>query len=328
MDWTPLREFVDHNSDFLLTTHVRTDGDGLGSELALADLLRRAGKSVRIVNPSPVPPRYAFLDPAGLVRSCDSGVDAGLLTPDTAVLIVDTNSWRQLDAMADTLEAHPGPRLCIDHHISQPTIDGSLLVDETAEATGVLVLEAMDALGVPIGAAAARALFVAVATDTGWFRFTSVRVRTYQIAARLTGLGVDPADLYARLYQSNRIEALKLRSRLLTGLSVVENGQVCYGMLSRDDFRETGVCDAETEDLVNVTLTVAGVELGLLFVEMADGRIKLSLRSRRHVDCSALARQLGGGGHLRASGATLEPPLADARARVLDLVHTALAAAP
>ena len=324
MNWETLRAFIDGNRDFLVTTHVRTDGDGLGSELALAGLIRAADKSVRIVNPSPVPPRYAFLDPDGLAQQYRAETAADLLRPDTAVLVVDTNAWSQLDCMADFIKAHSGPRMCIDHHVKQGNIGGELLVDPTAEATGVLVLEALEALGARIDEATARALFVAVATDTGWFRFSNVLPRTYEAAARLMRRGANPTELYARLYESNRPEALKLRARLLASLAMAEDGQVCHGMIAGNDFRETGAMRSETEDLVNVTLTIGGVELGLLFVELPDGTTKVSFRSRRQIDCNALARQVGGGGHVRASGASLAQPPHEARERVLQLVHEVL----
>ena len=325
MNWEPLHAFVRDNVDFLLVTHVRTDGDGLGSELALADLIRHYAKPARIVNPSRVPARYTFLDPDHRVQPYRGETAPDLLRPDTAVLIVDTNTWSQLGTMAEVLKSHPGARLCIDHHVPGGTIDGTALVDETAEATAVLVFEAFGALGVPVTEDTARALFVAVTTDTGWFRFTNVRPRTHELAARLIRLGADPPDLYTRLYESNRPEALKLRGRALASLCVDHDGQVCYASLAHTDFTETGASYAETEELVNLTLTVRGVELGLLFVEQPDGTTKVSFRSRRRVDCNMLARRFGGGGHVRASGATLDGPLAQAQARVLDAVRQTVA---
>jgi len=230
-----------------------------------------------------------------------------------------------LEDMAAPLQAHPGPRLCIDHHVAHGTIDGPRLIDDTAEATAILVFEALEALAVPIDPATASALFVGVATDTGWFRFPNVRPRTFEVGARLQRLGAQPTDLYIRLYECRRIEAMKLRARVLSGLQRTDDGRVCYTRLTCADIDQTGARYAEAEEFVNMTLTVQGVELGLLFVELPTGQIKVSFRSRDHVDCSAVARGLGGGGHRRASGTTLDGPLENVVTRVLAVASDAVA---
>src|SRR6516165_3564706 len=180
LDWTPLVNLVRSHQRFLLTTHVRPDGDGLGSMLALADTLRQHGKSVRLTVASTVPPRYDFLDPARQVRRFEAPGDS--YRDAEAVIVLDTGTWNQLGDFGNFLRSLKVPRMVIDHHLTQDDLGAVRLVDTTAEATGRLVYEAVLALGGPLTADAAHCLFVAVAMDTGWFRHTNTTPATFTLA--------------------------------------------------------------------------------------------------------------------------------------------------
>jgi bifunctional oligoribonuclease and PAP phosphatase NrnA len=200
------------------------------------------------------------------------------------------------------------------------------LVDATAEATGRLVFEAVQALGVPLPAAAANALFVALAMDTGWFRHSNATAKTFALAEKLVASGARPELLYERLFEENSLPRLKLTGVVLDRLEVTAGGRVAYTEIRRNDYQTTGATPQDTEDLVNYTRSLAGVEVGLLFLEQPRGGVKVSFRSRARVDVARLAEQFGGGGHRLASGAILDLPLEEARARVLQAVYQALGA--
>jgi phosphoesterase RecJ-like protein len=320
-DWSPLLDLVNNHQRFLLTCHVRPDGDALGSMLALADLLEQQGKSVRLVVASVVPPRYDFLDPAKRVKRFElPGEEYG---DAEAIIILDTGTWNQLGDFATFLKATRVPRVVIDHHRTQDDLGAARLVDTSAEATGRLVFEASGALQVPLTAPAAHALFVAVAMDTGWFRHNNTTAATYTLASALTAAGARPTEAYRCLYEQSSLARLKLLGLVLNRLQTSADGTIAYTEIHRDDYDATGARPQDSEDLINYTLNIAGVEVGLLFMEQPRGGIKISLRSRDHVDVGRIAEQFGGGGHRPAAGAILDTTLADARTRVLEAVTAA-----
>jgi phosphoesterase RecJ-like protein len=322
LDWSPFVEIVHRYRRFLLTTHIRPDGDGLGSMLALADGLEQRGKQVQMVVASVLPPRYRFLDPEGRIEQFSLPGErwAGA----EAIVVLDTGTWNQLGSFGPFLKAHPATRLVIDHHKTQDDLGAVRLVDVSAEATGRLVHEAITALGGPLTPAAAGGLFVAVATDTGWFRHANTTPATFALSAKLVEAGAQPELLYDELYERNSLARLKLMGLVLERLQVTDNGQVAYTEIRRPDYETTGATPQDTEDLVNFTRSLNGVEVGLFFMEQPRGGVKVSFRSRARVDVARLAEQFGGGGHRLAAGAIVEAPLPEARARILEAVRAAL----
>jgi phosphoesterase RecJ-like protein len=301
IDWTPFVDLVHRHQRFLLTTHVRPDGDGLGSMLALADVLEAPplSKTVNMTVASVLPPRYDFLDPARRVRRFEPPGDD--YRDADAVIVLDTGTWNQLADFGNLLRALPVQKVVIDHHPTQDDLGALRLVDTTAEATGRLVHEAVTALGAPMPASAAHALFVALAMDTGWFRHANTTPATEQ----------------------NTLGRLKLTGLVLSRLQVTHGGRVAHTAILRDDYASTGAVPQDSEDLVNYTRGLIGVEVGLFFMEQPRGGVKVSFRSRR-LDVGRLAERFGGGGHRLASGAILDTTLDDARTRVLAAVGAAL----
>jgi bifunctional oligoribonuclease and PAP phosphatase NrnA len=317
IDWRPFVELVSSKRDFLLTTHVRPDGDGLGSQKALAAALRRMGKQVRVVNPSHLPARYDFLDPE---RTFQRFTPPGEEWRDAdALIILDTGTWNQLADMAEFVRRFQGEKMVIDHHQTQDDLGARRFVDTAAEATGRLVYEAIRDLGLPLTTEIANALFVALAMDTGWFRHSNVTADTLTLASDLTRAGADPDGLYRRLFEQNALGRLKLMGRVLDRMTVSPDGKIAHSSIQRGDYLAVGATPPDSEDMVNFTLGIAGVEVGLLFMEQPQGGIKVSFRSHGY-DVARVAEQFGGGGHRQAAGATLQGTLEDARQRVLKAI--------
>jgi phosphoesterase RecJ-like protein len=327
IDWSPLSELIAAHDRFVVTSHVRPDGDALGSALGMAGLLWQRGKDARLVMPSPVPPRYDFLDPDGTrFEHFGTRVQPADLADRQALIILDLSSWGQLGDMAGWVRQFPGPRLVIDHHVSQDDLGATFLKDTTAEATGAIVVRAARALGGRITPEMATALLTAIAMDTGWFRHPSTGPGTFRTAAELVEAGAAVDAIYRDLFERSTLGRLKMMGGALAGLRTDLGGRIAYTAVTREDFERTGAIPPDTEDIVDQTVSIVGVEVGLLFIEQRRGGIKLSVRSRQGFDCAALAGRFGGGGHRAAAGATLPDPLSESLPRVLDAVRRALGA--
>ena len=322
IDWSPFVDLVRRHERFLLTTHVRPDPDGLGSQVALADVLEGIGKSVQMVISSNWPPQYTFLDPDRRIGQFEMPGDPYASVE--VIVVLDTGTWNQLGAFAKYFEESSAAKVVIDHHVSQDDMGAVTLLDTTAEATGRLVYEAVQALGRPLSAKAANALFAAVATDTGWFRHKNTTPATFALAEQLARAGADPAWLHDQIYEQNSLARLHLVGLVLSRLKVTDDGRIAYAEVHRGDYQATGAIPSDTENLVNYTREIIGVEVGLFFMEQPAGGVKISFRSRGQVDVARIAEQFKGGGHRLASGATLHTSLPEAQRRVLDAVRLAL----
>jgi phosphoesterase RecJ-like protein len=322
--WSRFVEIVGNHQRFLLTTHVRPDGDALGSELALAAVLEALGKDVRVCNAFVVPPHLRFLDPAGKLQSLNPDQPAKEVADREVFVVLDTTAWGQLGAMAEVLKTSPALKVVLDHHVSGDDLGAELFKDAEAEATGRLVVEAADQLGVRLTPEIARPAFVALATDTGWFRFASTTAETLRLAARLVEAGATPDQLYRQLYETDRHARLQLVGRTLARTQTELGGRLIYTWIGQDDFQATGALSSDSEDIINMTLSVDGTQMAVILVEQPDGSFKISLRSRCQVDCSAIAERFGGGGHKKAAGASLPGPLESARRKILDAVRSAM----
>lgn len=322
--WEPLRQIIAENQRFVLTSHVRPDADAIGSELGMAGLLRAQGKEVRIINASAVPARLQFLDPQKQCLQLGTDVTEESALDTDVHLILDTSAWGQLAEMGRVFRRTTATKVVIDHHASSECIGAIEFKDVKAEATGALVFQLAESFGWPIDAEMARALFCALATDTGWFRFPSVTSETLRIASRMIDAGAVPSVLYQHLYERVTPGRIKLAGRVLSRVSLDCQGRVASTFVRLDDYRETNSEPADTEDLVNECLTIEGTEAACIFIEQTNHQIKVSFRSRAHVEVSKVAEQFQGGGHKQAAGAILPGPLGEAQTRVLTALRALL----
>jgi len=322
LDWTPFVEFTRVPTRFVLLTHVRPDGDALGSQMGMADLLGQLGKSARMVIGSRFPDRYQFMDPDKRVERYNASNDC--FDWAEAVIVLDTGAWSQLGDCGTAMAPRRLPKFVIDHHLTQDDLGATRHVDATAEATGRLVAEAFETFGKTPSPWAASALFVALAMDTGWFHHASMRADTFALAARLVDAGAHPHDLFELLYERNTLGRTRLMGRVLERMQVAHDGKLAYSEVYLSDYPATGAMPPDTEDFVQHTRAITGVEVGVLLIEQVDGSVKVSFRSRELVNVAQVAAQFGGGGHARASGATMPGPIAVAREAALAAVEKAL----
>ena len=325
IDWTPLRTIFENNNRFVLSSHARPDADALGSELAVAGILESMGKSVRIVNPSAMPDSLTFLDPAARIMKIGEGITPDEVADTDVHIVLDTSAWVQLGKVGSVLKTTTATKVVIDHHVSSDNLGAIEFKDTKAEATGAMVFRMAEALGYPITRDTAVALFAAITTDTGWFRFPSTTADTMRIAGRLIDAGARPAVLYQLLYERFSATRIKLVGRALTDMELVCEGRLAYTVVTQADFKATGAKPVETEDIVNECLRIEGTQAAFIAIEQQNGNIKYSFRSRTSLNVAAVAEQFGGGGHKQASGAILPGPLAAAQEKVLATFKTVLA---
>ena len=320
IDWRPLIEIIRQRDSFLITSHVRGDCDAIGSEIALARALKSLGKRVVIVNGDEVPEHIRFMDPEGWVREAGRTAPLEALRGYEALIVVDTSAWAQLGDAAEVVRAFQGVRVVIDHHVSEDDLGALVFKDAEAEATGRLILELIEALGVEVTPEIAEPLFTAIATDTGWFRFPSVTSATFAALAKLTAAGARPTKTFMLLYEQHSLARLRLRGRILNHVHAECDGLLLWTYVTAIDFEECGAQRTDTEDAINMLLAVAGVEAAVMFVELEPGVTKVSLRSRSNFDVRAVAEQFGGGGHRAAAGVTYRGEREDAQRAILDVV--------
>lgn len=290
---------------FVLTTHVNPDGDGLGSELAMLEALRRMGKTASIVNHSPTPDHYRWLDPAGSVEHYDPARHDGLIASTGAVLVLDTNQPDRLRSMEAPVRASAATRAVIDHHLDPHSFADTYFIDSDATSTGEMVFRLIDSFGdVTIDAPIAVPLYTAIMTDTGSFRYPRTGAETHRIASRLIDAGADPPSIFSQVYETWSPGRMRLLGEALDTLSLSGEGMVATMTATREMFARTGTTEVETDTFSTYPMHIQGVRIGILFIELRDG-VKISFRSRGPIPVNRLAAEFGGNGHLNASGARL-----------------------
>lgn len=319
---------IDAAGTILCTTHAKPDGDAMGCVLALVRGLSTSGRTVEGLLMGPVPEPLGRLVAETPVRTIEPGESIEDEQWDL-IIIVDTGAFSQVQPIEAWLRTQPERIIVLDHHASgDEDLTPSRLVDASAASATMLVLQLFEHMGVDLGhgdESVAEALFAGLATDTGWFRQANADAAAFNAAARLLGRDVDKNRLYRLIEETARPQRLALKARLLSSIEFIAGGRGALMQLRADDFQETGGRRDELTGLVNEPLVVDGVEFSVLMVEDGPGVVKLSLRSKppkgagaSFVDVRALAGQLGGGGHVHASGAKVSGDLAQARMAVLE----------
>ena len=288
-----------------LTTHVNPDGDGLGSEAGLAHLLRAQGIDAVITNPTPTPPRFGFLfgDLPGVDRTREGGKGAAPGRPDRRARHLRSRPARHARrdgaARAGFRRLHGPPRE------RRGASGGPRYVDPEAAATGELIFEIALANDWPLTQAAARGLYVAMLTDTGGFRFSNTRPHTLRIAAELLEVGVDPEEIYLEVYARAPEGRPRLFAEALQTLVVEPEYGLAWVTVPPGSIERLGVSSDDLDGVVEFPRSIEGVRMALLFREITQGRVKVSLRSVGDVDVAAFAKPFGGGGHTKAAGLSL-----------------------
>lgn len=305
LDSRELFRFIETKNRFIVTCHVHPDGDAIGSLLAIGFVLKRLGKQVELVCSEGVPSVYLFLEGNELIKKeRDHSV-----TPEVLILV----DCAEKDRCAIDPEIWNLPGLTvinIDHHITNTGFGNLNLIDSQAAATGEVLYRLFSDAGITLNRAIATALYTAVATDTGFFRYSNTSAFALELAALLVKeYGVEPAKIAEQVHDQKSFNSIRLLGEVLCTLKVGIGGKVAWMVMDQPMLNRFQVENEETESFVNYARSIEGVEIGILFKELRPNEIKLSWRSSVAVDVSKLAAYFGGGGHARAAGCTINGPV-------------------
>lgn len=303
---------------FVLTTHINPDGDGLGCELALAEWLISQGKSVRILNHDDTPDMYLFLDQHRRIEKFEEARDAQALRDADVIIVLDTNHPGRLQSMEKLVLSSPAVKICIDHHLDPAPFAQYYIIDDDATSTGELLYGLLLQLGSGIlPRAIATALYCAIMTDTGSFRYPRVDPEIHKMVAHLIECGADPTSVYSNVYEQWSFGRMRLLGKTLSTLKAEYSGRLAHVTVTQEVLRETGTSEEDTDNFTTYPMSVKGVVVGILFLELQHG-VKISFRSKGEIPINELAQQFGGNGHKNAAGARLDRvALSSARDQVI-----------
>ncbi|MBI3004955.1 MAG: bifunctional oligoribonuclease/PAP phosphatase NrnA [Ignavibacteriales bacterium] len=318
-EFETFRAVVAKKKKFVLTTHVNPDGDGIGSELAIAFFLKSRGKDVAIINHSSTPSNYLFLDTQGLVETFDAANHTPILSRAEAIIVLDTNHPDRLVSIKEPVLQSKAYKICIDHHLDPADFADLYIIDEPSTATGEIVYRLLNFLDPrSITKEIAGFLYTAIMTDTGSFRYPKTDSEVHTIIARLVEIGADPVEIYENVYEKGSAGRLKLLGDALANLQVVHGGKVAYLVITRKMLSETGTTEVDTDAFVPYTLSIDGVKIGMMFTELGQG-LKINFRSKGDIAINELAKEFGGNGHKNAAGARVhDAQLSDILPKVLE----------
>jgi phosphoesterase RecJ-like protein len=313
----PIADLIRQHRSCLLLTHVTPDGDGLGSMLGLALGIESIGLRPLPVCADPVPAIYRFLPGAERITHALPS------QPPMLAVSVDADGLGRLGRLAADLE-----RSCaiidIDHHATEKGFGELRWIEPRAAATGEMIYRLLRVMGIALSADIAACLYTAIVTDTGRFCYANTTPRALRIAAELVRAGANPPTIYREVYESKSFSASKLLGLALGRLRQADDGRVTFSQLTQQDFRRAGSTSDETEGIIDHLRAVREARAAALFVELPDGAIRVSMRSRGAVDVGEVALRFGGGGHVNAAGCTVPGPMSAAQRRLLGALCAAV----
>ncbi|MDQ5984680.1 MAG: Bifunctional oligoribonuclease and PAP phosphatase NrnA [Syntrophus sp. SKADARSKE-3] len=308
-------EIIRRNNKFLITAHVRLDGDALGSELALFRILTDMGKTVTVYNQDPTPANYLFLPGGDQIIHTLEETDSY-----DAVFVLDCSELERVGSAAEIIGAMR-QIVNIDHHVSNAGFSDVKLIDPHASSTGELIFRVISQMDVPIAADVATNLYTAILTDTGGFRYGNTTKDALTIAGCLVEYGAKPQSISQYVYENNPPAKILLLSRVLQTLTFDLDGKVGSLVVYQRDLDETGALHDHTEGFIDIPRTVEGTMISILYSQISENRFKVSLRSKDNVDIERVAWAFGGGGHINAAACRVDGDIETIKRRILEEIR-------
>ena len=314
-------EFLSKYSSLIVTTHDIADADGLGAEKVFAQMLKTMGKQARIVNSSPVPDNFRFIDRDATVETWENARET--LPPEAALVMLDTADEYNIGELKNLIPKAPEV-FVIDHHEPNQFCTFKGFFDSTASSTSELAVELAQAAGVKLTFESAAAAYAGIVYDTGFFAFPKTTARTFRVALSLVEAGVNPNAIYQELNENASTGMILLQKAVLSTLEIHMQGRVAVQVLRKEDLESSGARFEDAENFINVPLKSREIEVSIMIKENREGQIRCSLRSKGKVNVSRIAQSLGGGGHVSAAGFKSSMGAEETLATVLAKVKQAL----
>ncbi len=309
---------IKDSKKILLTAHINPDGDALGSVLALHKALKSAGKATFPVIDDDFPTLYKFLD--GWDEILKFGDQILEESKDEIDLIIALDCG-DVERFGRVSEYFDGKKVInIDHHISNTAFGTLNMIDSNAASTGEMVYQIISIMGLEITKEIAEAIYTAIVTDTGQFRYTNTTSVTHQIAGDMINNGVDTAYMYEQIYQNTSKEKMLLSAKALSSLKLYFDDRVAVLRVTIDDIQKSGATGADTEGIINFGRDISTVEVAVLLKEHEKEKIKIGLRSKKYVDVATISQEIGGGGHVRAAGCTIYGNIDEAESIMIEKI--------
>jgi bifunctional oligoribonuclease and PAP phosphatase NrnA len=304
IDFELLKNIILNNNSFLLTTHVNPDADAIGSEMALYFILKELKKEVYIINHNATPYNLLFLDKENIIEQFDEEKHTKIFNEVDVLAAVDFNRSDRMVRLQQGFLSSSKLKITIDHHQDPEDFVSHHFVDQNYSATGEIIYDFIKKTNiVQLSFETALPIYAAIMTDTGSFRFERTTPEIHLIAADLLNHNVDPSEVFDAIYDQSRFNKIKLLGEALTTMQLYgSNKEIGYIVIYQESFRKTEAYEFDTDGFVNFCMSVEGVKIGLMFIELKDG-FKVSFRSKGKIPVNKLAAEFGGGGHTNAAGA-------------------------
>lgn len=317
-DWKKIADIVDGNRRFALTAHMQPEGDALGAELGLYHHLKTKGKEVKIINNDPTIPIFDFLDPKNEIEVYNEADHKDYLAGADVIFILDVSSWDYMGRLEDPIKTSKALKICIDHHVKKGQFADIDVIDTNACATGELVYDFLKNTNGTFDIPTATAIYTAVMTDTGVFRFPNTTSKSHLIAADLLSVGIDHEKIYESLYENNTWSKLKLLDLCIASIKSEADGKIAWIVVTNEMLQKSNASWNDADALLDIIRTIRGVKVALIFRETESEHVKVHFRSKDNIDVQQLAIHFGGGGHRLASGANIVGRVEEIIPRVLE----------
>ncbi len=312
-----IRKLLKENEFFIITAHETPDGDAIGSECAMSLALGSMHKTSLIINADQMAHKYNFLDPDNRIKTLGA-VDIPDDIAKYTLLILDTNDIENIGEVAQEILPLVKQYFIIDHHESDDEKINKNLITSNASSTCEILYDLFSSMEIPLTLSLATALFVGIVYDTGSFIYPKTTAKTFKIAFELVSKGVNPNEIYSRIYESNSISALRLQSKVLSSLTLFYDQQVAVQEMSKEDLEECQAMYEESDTIINIPLKSEAIKVSVFFKENEEGLLRCSMRSKGNIDVAVIAQHYGGGGHKTAAGFKSAYPLEKMKRKVLE----------
>lgn len=325
MVWYQIISIIEGHQRFILTSHVNPDCDALGSELALAEHLQKLGKEVVIINNDAMPAAFRFLDPRRKIKRYSPKKHASTLKNAEVIVVLDASGgWSRVGQAGEAFAQTEAIKLCIDHHPDSVGFVDVAVIDTDAAATAELIFDLVQCMNGTVSAYMAQALYAAIITDTGSFRFPKTSPQTHTITAKLLEAGAEPLAIYSQIYEQYPLGRVRLQGHVMDSIQTTAEGQIAYYGLSRNTLKAYGVKSTDLDGFASIGQQIGGVRVVVFCTEATNGRVKISLRSDGSVIINQIAQDYNGGGHPSAAGALVPGKLEQIMADVVKKVEVLL----